>query len=158
VKLMETVPTGTGRLTFALSQDLAKLHNELRACQDAPVGSRSELDYALVCRAVQLGLDPDAVWNEVSHISKFSERSRESYFDPMWGKEAARQQADDLKFAELDAAIEGSLAEANPRSPTSSAPLKITEEERGEPRYAYLWRGQHGKRLTDEQRAARIRS
>ncbi|MBM4072657.1 MAG: hypothetical protein FJ271_27575 [Planctomycetes bacterium] len=155
---VETALIDKDRVANVFSKDLAKLEDAIRACQEAVVGSRSEYDYALVCRAVQLGLDPDAVWNEVSPISKFAERTRESYFDKMWEKAAARQQADDLKFAELDAAIEVSITKVNPTSPAPAAPLTITEADRGDPRFAYLWRGQHGKRLADAQRAARIRS
>ena len=54
--------------TKPLSKDLTRIEDAIRACEDAPTGSRSELDYALVCRAESLGLDPDAVWEAVSSI------------------------------------------------------------------------------------------
>src|SRR5262249_15585075 len=114
VKAEKTALVSKPRASRPGSTDLAKLEAALRACEEAPLGSRSEPDYALVCRAVSLGLDADAVWEAVSGISKFSERQRESYFDPMWRKAEAGQEAEDAKFAELDAALEMSKAPGHP--------------------------------------------
>ena len=36
--------------------------------------------------------------------------------------------------------------------------MTIPDDDKNDPRFSYLWRGQHGKRLNDTQRAARIRS
>src|SRR5262249_19546216 len=92
VKAAKTVPVNPPN-TQPATTDLSKLQGAICACEEASGGSRSDLDYALVCRAVSLDLDPDVVWDAVSGTSKSTERSRASYFDKAWDKaEAIRQQ------------------------------------------------------------------
>ena len=52
------------------------------ASDTAPLGSRSEADFALCCWAVEHGMTSEAVWAEVQSIGKFS--GDERYFDRTW--------------------------------------------------------------------------
>jgi P4 family phage/plasmid primase-like protien len=60
---------------------------------------RSAADWALVCWAIEHGVDKEAVWSEVNHIGKFADRGRE-YFETTWAKAASCTQEKIYKGAE----------------------------------------------------------
>jgi hypothetical protein len=55
----------------------------LNRCAVAPVGTRSERDFALCCWAVEHGWDKEEVWAEAQSVGKFAQRGRD-YFDTTW--------------------------------------------------------------------------
>ncbi len=63
----------------------ATLTDLANRCAVAPVGSRSEADWALVCKAVEQGWPVEEVWVAVENIGKFAERGRK-YFDQAFEK------------------------------------------------------------------------
>jgi primase-polymerase (primpol)-like protein len=75
-----------------------KLKTLLAKSAGAPVGCRSDADFAVCCEAVRMGLDPDEVYDFCRDVGKFSQAGRR-YFDLTW-KAAARRIASEL--AELD--------------------------------------------------------
>ena len=61
--------------------------NELvTACAVAPVGQRSEADFALIAFAIETGQTADEVWSQVAGIGKFAEEGRR-YFERTWAAE-----------------------------------------------------------------------
>ena len=96
----------------ALASGLSALDAEVRACESA--SDRSKADYALVVKAVRLGLDRQEVWDRVKDVSKFADRG-EGYFERTWERASAEVSAEDEEFAELDAAVEqGAAPQAKP--------------------------------------------
>lgn len=59
-----------------------KFNELVLASSTAPVGSRSEADFALCCWAVEHGMRRDDVWAAVANVGKFAERA--DYFDRTW--------------------------------------------------------------------------
>jgi len=55
----------------------------LEQCKTAE--DRSKADYALLCHAKTLGMEPDTVWAAVENYGKFEQRGRD-YFDITWDK------------------------------------------------------------------------
>lgn len=133
-----------------LSTDVSCLAKEIKACEDAEIGKRSDMDFALCCAAVRRGVDPVAVYDAVSSVSKFAERG-ESYFSNTWDRAEAKINADAEQFAELDEALEKNV------SPLVETPQALVDPDKTDPRFAYLWQGQH-RRVSDEGRARRIAS
>jgi hypothetical protein len=62
------------------------LEKLVTACKKAQKGERSERDFALVSWCIKIGLNVEKAWTICSSLGKFSERTRESYFDPIWQK------------------------------------------------------------------------
>lgn len=58
----------------------------------APVGQRSETDYAVVAKLVEKGMGKDGIWETVKEVGKFAERG-EAYFDNTYKNAAANVQA-----------------------------------------------------------------
>lgn len=76
------LPAPEGR---KLISDLTKpqcriLREKINRCKIAPIGSRSEPDFAVCCWAVKIGLSPENLWQLVHNIGKFADRGRE-YFN-----------------------------------------------------------------------------
>jgi P4 family phage/plasmid primase-like protien len=67
---------------------LDSLNKHVNRCAVAEPGSRSGVDFALCCHAIEHGLDKEAVWAEVQSVGKFGERGRD-YFDLTWRKAEA---------------------------------------------------------------------
>jgi P4 family phage/plasmid primase-like protien len=57
-----------------------RLDRLINECAAAPPGARSERDWNLVCWAVEHGVDPEHLWQQVETVGKFAERGR-AYFD-----------------------------------------------------------------------------
>ncbi|MGD0653130.1 MAG: phage/plasmid primase, P4 family [Thermoguttaceae bacterium] len=55
-------------------------------CEVAPVGTRSETDYALCCWAIEHGIPQANVWDAVQNVGKFA--GNEKYFLRTWDKAA----------------------------------------------------------------------
>jgi hypothetical protein len=68
------------KLTAPKADKLAEL---VAACSIAPVGSRSEADFALCCYAIRNGIAKEEVWSQVSECGKFAEEGQR-YFDLTW--------------------------------------------------------------------------
>ncbi len=64
---------------------LDKLEQRIAACSIAPIGSRSEADFALCCHAIRNGVDRAELWNRVQTIGKFAEAG-DRYFATTWEK------------------------------------------------------------------------
>jgi hypothetical protein len=62
-----------------------KLIELINASATAPVGRRSEADFAVCCCALQRGVSQEDVWARVEKIGKFLEGGRR-YFDHTWAK------------------------------------------------------------------------
>lgn len=62
-----------------------RLSELIRDCDAAPVGSRSDTDFALCCWAVENGVPRDELWSKVSSVGKFAEGG-ERYFAITWDK------------------------------------------------------------------------
>lgn len=60
-----------------------KFNELVLACSAAPVGTRSEADFALCCWSVEHGVNREDVRAAVAGIGKFAERP--DYFDRTWG-------------------------------------------------------------------------
>jgi putative DNA primase/helicase len=67
---------------------LARFDQLHAASADAPVGSRSEADFALACHCVRAGLDPEEVFPRVEGAGKFAEAGW-AYFARTWDRAAA---------------------------------------------------------------------
>jgi hypothetical protein len=80
VKLRSGVKLTAGRLN--------SLNNYINRSAVAEPGSRSGVDFALCCYALEHGFDKEAVWAEVQKVGKFEERGR-GYFDLTWRKAEA---------------------------------------------------------------------
>jgi P4 family phage/plasmid primase-like protien len=62
-----------------------KLSELVNACAAAPVGTRSQADWRLVCTAIEKGWPRSDVWAAASTVGKFAERG-EAYFERTWTK------------------------------------------------------------------------
>ena len=70
---------------------LDRFHTLLLVCDTAPVGTRSDADFALCAWAIENGIDAAKVWTEAQHVGKFKEAG-ERYFDRTWEKAAGQTQ------------------------------------------------------------------
>lgn len=66
-----------------------RLNHLVWECGNAPVGDRSDADFALCCYAIEQGVDKDEVRRRVASIGKFKERGGD-YFDQTWKKAEGR--------------------------------------------------------------------
>jgi primase-polymerase (primpol)-like protein len=71
-----------------------KMKTLLAKSASAPVGSRSEADFAFCCEAVLTGMHPDEGYRLCGGVGKFAQGGRR-YFDRTWGA-AARKVASEL--------------------------------------------------------------
>ena len=78
---LAAVKLPTRRKLSATRQD--EFNELLTACAVAPVGDRSDADWHLCCRAVELGQSASDVWAQVAGIGKFAEAG-ERYFRRTW--------------------------------------------------------------------------
>jgi hypothetical protein len=76
-----------------------KLHEIVAACAIAPIGSRSEVDWALVCAAVEHGWPKEEVWEAVASVGKFADSGRR-YFDHTWSR--AEDHTREVVFVRLE--------------------------------------------------------
>jgi putative DNA primase/helicase len=60
-----------------------RLNDLINACAVADVGERSERDWALLCWAIENGVDPTFLWGQLQAIGKFAEKG-EPYFARSW--------------------------------------------------------------------------
>jgi hypothetical protein len=82
--LIAAIPLSTPRKRIsATKQD--KLNELITKCVVAPVGERSERDWALICYAIRNGVPRDDLWRQVANVGKFAERG-EDYFVGRWTK------------------------------------------------------------------------
>jgi hypothetical protein len=82
--LIAAVPLPAPRKRIsATKQD--KLNELITTCAVAPVGERSERDWALICFAIRKGLPREELWQQVANVGKFAERG-EAYFLGRWVK------------------------------------------------------------------------
>lgn len=65
------------------TKNLDRLEELIAVCSLAPLGGRSESDFALCCFAIEKGLDKESTWSRVETVGKFSEQGRR-YFDVTW--------------------------------------------------------------------------
>lgn len=80
-KQIATMPLPkTRKISTSNSDRLAQL---IAASSIAPVGARSEADFAICCFAVRIGADREVVWGQVEQVGKFAEDGRR-YFDLTW--------------------------------------------------------------------------
>jgi hypothetical protein len=83
---------------------LDKLAERIAICSVAPVGVRSEADFALCCFAIRSGIAADEIRPQVESIGKFSEAGR-SYFDRTWEKAEYQVRATYLTKIERQAPV-----------------------------------------------------
>jgi len=69
------------------------------ACATAEIGNRSDVDFALLCYAIESGVPADDVWGQVSDVGKFAEGGRR-YFDLTWTAAAGHTQ--EKLFAKIE--------------------------------------------------------
>ena len=62
-----------------------RLEELILQCEAAPVGQRSEADFAVLCFCVEQGIDRAEAWSRVASIGKFAEAG-ERYFETTWAK------------------------------------------------------------------------
>lgn len=67
----------------ATKQD--RLNDLITKCAVAPIGERSERDWALICFAIRRGVPREELWKQVVNVGKFAERG-EAYFLGRWVK------------------------------------------------------------------------
>jgi hypothetical protein len=77
-----------------------KLNELVAACTIAPIGARSEADWALACAAVERGWPKEDVWTAVESVGKFAEAGR-GYFDRTWDR--AEQHTQECAFVRIGA-------------------------------------------------------
>jgi len=95
--------------------------NELvTACAVAPVGQRSEADFALCAFAIETGQPVDEVWPAVASVGKFAEGGRR-YFDRTW--EAAANHTRE-KIVEKAVTKQQRKAHRKPSAASSSSSLE----------------------------------
>ena len=94
---VEQIQVPTPKKMTATKRD--KLNELAAACAIAPVGSRSEVDWALVCVAVEKGFPREEVWEAVQNVGKFAEAGRR-YFDRTWDR--AEYHTKELAFVRLE--------------------------------------------------------
>lgn len=98
-----------------------ELEKKVAVCSLAPVGQRSELDFNLLCWAVECGVRKGDLWTRVQDIGKFAERGRQ-YFEDTWDKAEEGTRA--KMYEELaptmsaPAKWQSSAAVATPAAPT----------------------------------------
>ena len=90
----------------------------LASCVAAPLGKRSEADYAIVCFAIEHGMDRGEVWEQVASVGKFAEGG-EAYFDRTWEK--AAQHTREKIFARAE-------AKANSKAPAEDGDFRESFE------------------------------
>jgi hypothetical protein len=81
-KKISVIPLPKPRKPTAAKSD--KLSRFIAKSAAADVGYRSEADFAVCCFAIRTGIDKEAVWQQVSNVGKFAERSRDEYFERTW--------------------------------------------------------------------------
>ncbi len=63
------------------------LNDRILLCDTAPQGERSEVDFSLLCWAIEQGVDKQDLWARVQGVGKFADRGQ-GYFDATWQKAA----------------------------------------------------------------------
>jgi len=131
------------RLTPKRQDRLAEL---IAACDAAPIGERSETDFALCCWCIEQGIDSSEVWQQVQHAGKFAECG-ERYFHTTWAKAAAhtREKIFDRASrpkrstrAKTSADKQGDKQTATPCTDTGNAE-RFAEQHRDAVRFCYAW-------------------
>lgn len=85
-ELIASVPLPETRKTLTTHKS-DKLNDYVTACSVAPIGTRSERDFALCAYAIDKGISQDEVWSRVSGVGKFAEDGWQ-YFERTWQKAA----------------------------------------------------------------------
>jgi hypothetical protein len=96
----------------------------INACAAADPGTRSERDWAIVCWAVENGIDREGLWGAVAGIGKFAERGRD-YFDRTLAKAEnhTRERIYERAYAKSNGkASRNGAASAMPSGPLPPAP------------------------------------
>jgi hypothetical protein len=114
-KKIPAMPLPTPRKVSASKAD--ELAERIAACSIAPVGSRSEVDFAVCCYAIKNGISKEVVWGQVEQFGKFAEQGRR-YFDVTW--ENAEY---DVRVALFDKLQTRAIPTAQSMSTESSEPI-----------------------------------
>lgn len=104
------LPKPRNKISSSKADTLADL---IAASSIAPVGARSEADFAVCCDAIRNGLSKEEVWTQVEQVGKFAEQGRR-YFDLTW--ENAEY---DVRASKLDK-LEKRTAPKGPQRPVRS--------------------------------------
>lgn len=130
VKFAETSPQKTQRNQIAAVRlpspkpltptKRDKLNSLITTCNVAPVGTRSQADWHLVCTAIEKGWPKAEVWAAVAGIGKFAEGG-EAYFERTWSKAEG-----DTREQQFRQATDG------PRKRRKGPAAKDAEDEAGE--------------------------
>ncbi len=80
-KQIAAMPLPTPRKASASKTD--KLAELISASSIAPIGGRSETDFAVCCYAIRSSIGKEEVWARVEQVGKFAEQGRR-YFDVTW--------------------------------------------------------------------------
>jgi hypothetical protein len=80
---------GSMSVVAAVQKDAGELAPFIRASAEAPVGERSDKDFALCKESIKRGWTPEEVWELVKDVGKFAERGWHYFYNDTW--EAARK-------------------------------------------------------------------
>lgn len=159
MELPEATITGT-KLGKKRERRLEDFLNDLRIVDE---GERSDVDWKLICWAVEEGIDPEFIWSKVSDLSKFAARGRR-YFDTTLNnarsavKAKKFEEARERKVADEAAKIAeqtGELANQIPVSQVTDAKIAefVSREHEGKIVYCHDvkgWWAYTGGRFTAE--------
>ena len=101
-----------------------KLGELVAVCSIAPVGSRSEADFAVCCYAIRSAIPKEDVWARVEQVGKFANRGRD-YFDRTW---------ENAEYDVRAATFDKLLRRASPKGPQSPGLVQQADSDgTGEP-------------------------